>query len=80
VYVHRDCNPEGHLWRWLGYRATQLLLVQPLSTGLSREFHGQLSVHPGGRSYLAPLLPSLPFLFRASESSLFLVPKGSQAA
>lgn len=66
---------ESKLWRWLCHRSTVCLLVSPLSSGISKEVHGQLDVLHGGRSFLHPRIPSNPFLFRSTEASLFFSPK-----
>lgn len=71
---------ESPLSRWLMHRSTFVLESRPLSSGLSREFHAELSCRHGGKSYSFPRIPSTPFLVRYTESSVFLGLKGSQLA
>jgi len=77
VYSHGDeINP---FYRWLMHRAAIVLETKPLQSGLSREFHGELSCKHGGRSYLLPSLPISPFLFRSTDMSIYFSMKGSRA-
>lgn len=73
-------NDQTKLYRWLVHRSSFVLESRSLSSGLSREFHSELSCKHGGKSYLFPRIPSAPFLVRYTESSVFLGLKGSQLA
>jgi hypothetical protein len=76
------CTSSDHsgMYRWLVHRSSFVLESRPLVSGLSREFHAELSCKHGGKSYLFPRIPSAPFLVRYTESSVFLGLKGSQLA
>lgn len=78
ISLAHDHNPV--IWKWLLHRSTLAIIVNPLASGLSREFHGELVAVGGGRAFEAPSPPAQPFLYRTTESSLYLVAKGSQTA
>lgn len=78
--VRCTAHEQSPLYRLLMHRSSLVLESRPLSSGLSREFHTELSCKHGGKSFLFPRIPSTPFLVRYTESSVFLGLKGSQLA
>ena len=76
VYMHQaeDASP---LWRWLAHRASSVLQTRALVSGLSREFHGQLTMSRGGKSYLCPQGAAQTYLYRTSETSVFFTAKAA---
>lgn len=66
---------ESCLWRWLCHRSTICLFANPLASGLSKEFHGELIVRDGGRSHLRAALDSSSLLYRSTETAVFFTKK-----
>ncbi len=78
VLMHSpSAKPEASmLYRWLMHRSSLVGETRPLSSGLSRQIHGEIEFRHGGKSYEWPIHPDT-LLYRFSESSIFFFYKGT---
>lgn len=76
VMYMRD-DEESKLYRWLMHRSSTIIETRPLSSGISRDFHGQILFRPGGRSCGKHSAMESSMLFKTTATSLYMIPKGS---